>query len=67
MMNDAFCDSNDSLEMKQNANDGDDTFDDRVKEEVNNTDPDTGDVYANKESESLETNLSHLILLIDCL
>ena len=66
-MNDAFCDSNDSLEMKQNANDGDDTFDDRVKEEVNNTDPDTGDVYANKESESLETNLSHLILLIDCL
>ena len=54
VMNDAFCDSNDSLEVKQNANDGDDTFDDRVKEEVNNTDPDTGDVYANKESESLK-------------
>jgi hypothetical protein len=66
-MDDAFLASNDSLEVKQNANDGDDTVDDRVEEEVNNTDPDAGDVYANKESESLETNLSHLILLIDCL
>jgi hypothetical protein len=60
-MNDAFCDSNDSLEVKQNANNGDDTIDDRVEVEVNNTDPD--DFYANKESESLETNLSHLILI----
>jgi hypothetical protein len=65
-MNDTFCDSNDSLEVKQNANNGDDTVDDGV-EVVNNTDPDAGDFYANKESESLETNLSQLILLIDCL
>ncbi|CAB3989657.1 receptor-type tyrosine- phosphatase F-like [Paramuricea clavata] len=50
VMNDAFCDSNDSLDVKQNANDGDDTVDDRVEVEVNNTDPETGDVYANKES-----------------
>jgi hypothetical protein len=64
-MNDAFLASKDSLEMKQNYDDVDDTVDDRVKEKVNNTDPD--DVYANKESESLETNISHLILLIDCL
>ena len=56
-MNDAFLASKDSLEVEQNY---DDTVDDRVKEEVNNTDP--GDVYANKESESLETNISHLIL-----
>ena len=63
-MNDAFLASKDSLEVQQNY---DDTVDDRVEEEVNNTDPDAGDVYANKESESLETNISHLILLIDCL
>jgi hypothetical protein len=61
-MNDAFLASKDSLEVEQNYDDVDDTVDDRVKEEVNNTDPDAGDVYANKESESLETNLSHLIL-----
>jgi hypothetical protein len=66
-MNDAFCDSNDSPEVKQNANNGDDTVDDKVEVEVNNTDPDAGNFYANKESESLETNLSQLILLIDCL
>jgi hypothetical protein len=61
-MNDAFLASKDSLEVEQNY---DDTVDDRVEVEVNSTDPD--DVYANKESESLETNISHLILLIDCL
>jgi hypothetical protein len=59
-MNDAFRDSN-NFEMRQNANDGDDTVDDRVDGDVNDTDPD--DFYANKESESLETNLSHLILI----
>jgi hypothetical protein len=56
-MNDAFRDSN-NFEMRQNA---DHTVDDRVDGDVNDTDPD--DFYANKESESLETNLSHLILI----
>jgi hypothetical protein len=58
-MNDAFLASKDSLEVEQNYDDDDDTVDDRVEVEVNNTDPDAGDVYANKESESLETNISH--------
>ena len=51
--------------MEQNANDADDTVDDRFEVEVNNTDHDADDFCANKESESLETNSSHLILLID--
>jgi hypothetical protein len=59
-MNDAFRDSN-NFEMRQNADDGDHTVDDRVDGNVYDTDPD--DFYANKESESLETNLSHLILI----
>jgi hypothetical protein len=67
VMNDAFLAFNNSVEVEQNANDGDDTVDDRVEVEVNNTDPHAGDFYANLESESLETNLSHLIFLIDYL
>jgi hypothetical protein len=66
-MNDAFLAFNNSVEVEQNANDGDDTVDDRVEVEVNNTDPHAGDFYANLESESLETNLSYLIFLIDYL
>jgi hypothetical protein len=66
-MNDAFLASNNSLEVEQNANDGDDTADgdDRVEANVeeNKTDSAAGDFYNNIESESLETNLSHLILL----
>jgi hypothetical protein len=65
VMNDAFRDYNYSIEVEQNSDDGDDTVDsdDGVEVEVNNTDHNTGDFYANKESESLETNLSHLILI----
>jgi hypothetical protein len=70
-MNDAFLASNDSIEVEQNANDGDDTAggDDRVEANVeeNKTNSDAGDFYNNIESESLETNLSHLILIMDCL
>ena len=64
-MNDAFRDYNYSIEVEQNSDDGDDTVDsdDGVEVEVNNTDHNAGDFYANKESESLETNLSHLILI----
>jgi hypothetical protein len=70
-MNDAFLASNDSIEVEQNANDDDDTAggDDRVEANVeeNKTNSAAGDFYNNIESESLETNLSHLIFLIDYL
>jgi hypothetical protein len=70
-MNDAYLASNDSIEVEQNANDGDDTAggDDRVEANVeeNKTNSDAGDFYNNIESESLGTNLSHLMFLIDCL
>jgi hypothetical protein len=70
-MNDAFLASHDSIEVEQNANDGDDTAggDDRVEANVeeNKTNFDAGDFYNNIESESLGTNLSHLIFLIDYL
>jgi hypothetical protein len=69
VMNDAFRDYNYSIEVERNSDDGDDTVDsdDGVEVEVNNTDHNAGDFYANKESESSETNSSYLIFLIDYL